>query len=176
MNTHPKLLPQRSAHLVAVHLFRARQIRQLAVPSVGDVDAVRGDVSVDEALLVQEHDGRLHASRVEAHRVLRDHKQEGACSVRLVGVGRGAIQPKMKEKPDPSGATVNGFMLSPISTSTTKTIRWFSTCGVCEAYGFRLRQSFRGFCSAPQDSPKLGLRPRSCRHMYIQSRCILERL
>lgn len=45
---------------------------------------MRGDISVDETLLVQEHDRRFHASRVEAYRGLFDRELEA------VGVRHGS--------------------------------------------------------------------------------------
>lgn len=56
----------RKRHLVTVHLFGAGEIGQLAVALVGDVDTMRRHISVDKAFVVQEDDGRLHASRVES--------------------------------------------------------------------------------------------------------------
>lgn len=42
-----------NTNLVPIHLGRAREVRQLCVTVVRDVDTVRGDVPVDVPFLVQ---------------------------------------------------------------------------------------------------------------------------
>lgn len=66
-------------HLVSVHLLGAGQISQLTVAGVSDIDTVRGHIPVYVALIVQEHDCRFYASRVEAYGglfVCRETKNE----------------------------------------------------------------------------------------------------
>ena len=52
----PTYLRQTVTHLVSVNFLCTGKICQLAVACIGDVDTVRGDISVDEALFVQEND------------------------------------------------------------------------------------------------------------------------